>query len=306
MKLSRFRFKHAWKLVAFCIVFPMVFPGFCPAFEVTEDVERPKPEFKKAAEQISAKLIPRGKSSSIEINFQAKGGQVVNVSAYDWDKADRPEVDVKNFRSSLFEIQIDDLTGGEATLVVSCNYFTSATEFFIFNPNLKSPWIKDAAVENNLKEKKMRELSFKIKDGGPLDADGAVNGRITLIGGPRDSFWGYALGTLMLRFWGVFLVLSVLQVGMQLSGLYFRSVDRRKLMAASKITIPSTVVETTPDQGPSPETALAIATALDLYFSAQRAVPSVYLLGSETNAWSQQGRERMMSVRNFTYRSSKH
>ena len=65
-----------------------------------------------------------------------------------------------------------------------------------------------------------------MQDGGNLDADGAADGQIRLVGGPRDSFWGYALGTLFIRFFGIFFVLSLLMIGMFASGWIFTLLDR--------------------------------------------------------------------------------
>ncbi len=78
-------------------------------------------------------------------------------------------------------------------------------------------------------EGKIRELRIAVTDGGSLDADGAVNGSVALIGGPRDSFWGYALGTLFIRFFGIFIVLSILMAGMMVSGFVFDKLDKAKV-----------------------------------------------------------------------------
>ncbi|MBW1988548.1 MAG: hypothetical protein JRI97_03285 [Deltaproteobacteria bacterium] len=42
------------------------------------------------------------------------------------------------------------------------------------------------------------------------------------------GFWNYALSTLIIRFVGIFIVLGILQVMMQVSGRIFRGMEERK------------------------------------------------------------------------------
>ena len=42
------------------------------------------------------------------------------------------------------------------------------------------------------------------------------------------GFWSYALSTLLIRFVGIFVVLGILQIIMQISGRIFMSIERRK------------------------------------------------------------------------------
>ncbi len=309
---TRFKCRIAQLLVVWGLVAWLGFPDVSWSFLgeggfIAGDVEKPKPEFSRDADRITAKLIPRAKNSSVLINFEVKNGRLVEINSYEWEKAARPEVDWKNFKCSLFEIKADSVApGADLELAVSSDFFISSTQFFVFNPHLASPWTKGAEEENISLPDRVNKLVLKVKDGGPLDADGAVNGQVTVIGGPRDSFWGYALGTLFIRFFGCFIVLGVLQIGMQLSGFIFRRIESKKQRAALQAVLPPVAEPAPVEEGPSTETMLAIATALKLHFSARQAALPVYLLGTETNAWSQQGRERMMNVRNFTYRSGKH
>ncbi len=297
----------------------VVSPALAWAFKIGPDIEKPKPEFTRSGDQISAKLIPRAKSTSIEIRFQVKGGRLADVGTYDWETAERPEVNVKNFKSSLFEVRIDDIpAGGEAAVSIISDFFISSTRFFIFNPRLPSPWIKDAPVENISLGNRVQELTVIVKDGGPLDADGAVNGRITLIGGPRDSFWGYALGTLFIRFFGIFIVLVVLMIGMLASGWIFQRLLSRGKKSDALIVDPSALAGMGEARSaaaalpadkaagqPSVETVSAIATALQLHLAPWRPAQRIYIFRPEACAWTQQGRQQMMNGRNLTLNKGK-
>jgi ABC-type Fe3+ transport system permease subunit len=42
------------------------------------------------------------------------------------------------------------------------------------------------------------------------------------------GFWSYALSTLLIRFIGIFIVLGILQIVMQVSGRIFMAIERRK------------------------------------------------------------------------------
>jgi hypothetical protein len=42
------------------------------------------------------------------------------------------------------------------------------------------------------------------------------------------GFWSYALSTLLIRFVGIFIVLGILQIIMQISGRIFIAIERRK------------------------------------------------------------------------------
>ena len=188
-----------------------------------EDTEKPKPEFARQGEGVVAKLIPRGKSTSVLIEFRRAGRGSGPVEAEDFDEAGQAGMDAKDFRSALFAVKADGVSpGGEITLSLASNYFTQATELWALNRGLQTPWMKADAVPIERPDR-VQELVLTVKDGGPLDSDGAVNGEILLVVGPKDSFWGYALGTLLIRFFGVFLVLGVLMVGMIAAGLIFQT-----------------------------------------------------------------------------------
>lgn len=192
------------------------------------DVEKPNPEFAQHGDRITAKFIPRARSTSVTVEFQvSEGGTLAGVKGVDFAAVDRPEVDVKNFKSAVFEIAIRDVArSGTATVTIRSDFFSLSTAFFVFNPKRVEPWIRDAQKENRILEQRVRELVVQVQDGGDLDADGAADGQIRLVGGPRDSFWGYALGTLFIRFFGIFFVLSLLMIGMFASGWIFTLPDR--------------------------------------------------------------------------------
>jgi len=72
--------------------------------------------------------------------------------------------------------------------------------------------------------------------------------RIFLMG-PEAVDWGYAISTLLIRFVGIFVVLGILQVVMQITGRIFAYLDAKKDM----------------EKGLTQEEAAAVAMALYLY-----------------------------------------
>jgi hypothetical protein len=69
--------------------------------------------------------------------------------------------------------------------------------------------------------------------------------------GPETIDWGYAISTLLIRFVGIFVVLGILQVVMQITGRIFAYLDAKKDM----------------DKVLTQEEAAAVAMALHLYNS---------------------------------------
>jgi hypothetical protein len=67
--------------------------------------------------------------------------------------------------------------------------------------------------------------------------------------GPETIDWGYAISTLLIRFVGIFVVLGILQVVMQIMGRIFAYLDAKKDM----------------EKGLSQEEAAAVAMALYMY-----------------------------------------
>jgi hypothetical protein len=263
-----------------------------------EDADKPEPEFNRQDDQIVAKLIPRGKSTSVLIQFQTPDGKLLGVEGVDFDAAGQKGMDAKDFRSALFAIRIGGRSpGGEIKVALSSNYFTQATQLWVLNRALQTPWMNSDAVHIERPDR-VEELVVTVTDGGPFDSDGSVNGEITLLAGPRDSFWGYALGTLLIRFFGIFLVLGVLMVGMILAGLVFRKLDRRtKAPKTAPVVQPATAEPEEVPQTIEPETAAAIGMALHLHLSALRAAAGMNLERSDGSSWTRQGRSQIMRDR---------
>lgn len=273
------------------------------------DSEKPQVTFKRDGDKVVASLIPRAKSTTVHIAFAASTGLLVEVKDMDFKSAARPEVDHKDFKSNLFIVSVADISkGSEIRLTVSSDFFSKSTEFWAFNPDQTPSW-SNTQADNQSQTDRVRSLTITVKDGGPRDSDGASDGRLTLIGGPKDSFWGYALGTLFIRFFGIFIVLTVLMIGMLLSGKIFNRMEAQKKPLErpleSKGIAPGddTRKQPTPEDRPpaerstEQETAAAIAAALHMHLSErQRAVP-LRLQISESSPWTHQGRQRIMQVR---------
>ncbi|MBU1182101.1 MAG: OadG family protein [Proteobacteria bacterium] len=257
-----------------------------------EDIEKPRPKFTVGEDKISAKFIPRAKSTSIIIDFKASGGKLVNVTGIDFEALQRPELDIKNYKSSFFEIKLENVEqDSEAAIHLFSNFFSGSTEFWLVTRNQKEPWINTEA-QKIVHPDMVYELVVKAKDGGPSDMDGAIDGRITLLGGPKDSFWGYALGTLFIRFFGIFLVLGILMIGMIISGKVFSGIMKKK-----DDPIPSV-----DEKNINPKVAAAIAVALKIHLSAgkERIRPEP-VSNEEQSTWSKQGSKRIMSDRSVVF-----
>lgn len=291
------------------LVFVLLPPSASLAFMDEADLEKPKPVFSREGGVITAKLIPRAKSTSITIAFEAStGGRLSSVSAFDITKALGPQINRKNFRSELFLVDIQGITpGGEAVLTAASSFFTSSTTFWIFNENSPERWM-DAKARNIPLSDKVQQFVITIKDGGPMDFDGAADGRVTVVGGPCDSFWGYVLGTLFIRFFGVFIVLAVLMMGMMLSGFVFQKLEKKpgKKRGSSplpppKAAPPKPAAPPAPPAGDvSPEMAAAIGLALALHLAPR--TPAVHdTPTSAASSWAVEGRRRMMADRSLAF-----
>lgn len=327
-------------LISALLLFPATQHRACAssgAYKVStvsgQELEKPKPLFTRTEDTVKAKYIPRAKSTSVTVNFKVtKGGKLLDVKGIDFEKVERPEVDIKDFKSALFLIEIKEISpaGSDATVNIASDFFTSGTEYHVFNEKLPQPWF-NSECHNVAMNGRVRELMITVKDGGPYDSDGQADGSISFIGGPKDSFWGYALGTLVIRFFGVFLVLSVLMIGMLLSGAFFSRIESRKEERESaavesepvdeEATLDSQPVEAEvesdeyTDEWPAvePETAAAIAIALHLHFgSSEPVAPSrsasrgrgterQQTPAPDQSSWSNHGREQLMRTRSMVY-----
>ena len=267
-----------------------------------DDAENPKAEFTRQGDRVEAKLIPRGKSTSVRIEFQTPGAKLLDVEGVDFDAAGQKGMDAKDFRSALFAVRADGFSPGtEIKVSFSSNYFTQATELWVLNRTRQIPWMNANAVHIEQPDR-VQELVVTVKDGGPFDSDGAVNGEITLVAGPKDSFWGYALGTLLIRFFGIFLMLSVLMLGMLLAGLVFQRLARRAQASKAAPALPPGAEDLEEvAEAIAPETATAIGVALHLHLSASRAAAVLNLERPDGSSWALQGRSQIMRDRLRAY-----
>ncbi len=69
--------------------------------------------------------------------------------------------------------------------------------------------------------------------------------------------WGYAISTLVIRFVGIFIVLGVLQVIMQITGRVFTRLEAKKASGSQKTSAPS--------ESLTQEEAAVVGAALYLY-----------------------------------------
>lgn len=293
-------------MLALCVCGVLLGGSAAASLHVSE--EKTHASFSQEGDTFIATLIPRAKSTSVSIYFEASGGTIDGVEAMDIKEAEDPKVDHKDFKSELFIVTIDGVgRGGEATLKIRSDFFTSSTQFWVFNPESPERWMDSGAVTKDLGNL-VQEMRLTVQDGGPFDSDGRVDGRIQVIGGPKDSFWGYALGTLFIRFFGIFLVLSVLMAGMLISGKIFRKIEEKK----GDGSIPDEKVPETADRREPAEEAVkeaddvddarkaaAISAALHIHFCRNACDETLCLFCPETASWTQQGRERIMNVRSL-------
>jgi Na+-transporting methylmalonyl-CoA/oxaloacetate decarboxylase gamma subunit len=295
---SYFKIHRTWLTICAILTFfcAMLLGQITPIWASSgEYMEEMKPQFNREEKAIVAKMIPRAKSSSVLIKFQVTNGELADVSALDFKEADRPEVDEKDFKSGLFRIGVTNVpTGSNAAVSIVSDFFTGSTEFWVFNEKADASWMP-AEAENKALENLVQEMIIPVRDGGKFDSDGTENGQVILIGGPKDSFWGYALGTLFIRFFGIFLVLSVLMFGMMFSGRIFSYFYKPKEPPVSQNTEKKAPGDL--DDGVDSNLASAIAVALHLRLSSVRQQEYACLVRSEVTPWTQQGRERLMGGR---------
>jgi len=271
------------------------------------DIEKPKPKFSRSGRAIVAKLIPRGKSSSVNIRFSVQGGDLLDVRGMDFAKAATPEVSFRDFRSALFVCEIGGVSpGASVQLSVQSRFFNSSTQYWIYNPERRPAW-SNADAGQVVHPQHVRELVIKVTDGGPLDSDGKADGRLKVTGGPRDSFWGYAIGTLLIRFFGIFLVLSILMFGMLFSGKIFQMLHKKDQQTGEEPEpAPAPAPEQTAEAAggkavDDPRVVAAVALALKLELDGQTCSQSLCLSSSRPSEWALDGRERIMDGRLLTF-----
>ena len=300
MNTRSLSFKNRWYRLLAAAALVAVLAGPLQAMGISgQDMEKPAPAIGSSADGLVAKLIPRGKSTSVQIFLTAQGGTLSGVRPIDFETTSSQGVDTKNFKSGLFALDVTGLPqGGSVRLAMRSDFFTSGTAWYVFKPSAAPPWA-NAGAESRALDQRVWELALAAADGGPMDADGKADGRLTLIGGPRDSFWGYALGTLFIRFFGIFIVLCLLMVGMFASGWIFKRLERRPAAEPAAAAAPEPVPAEA--AGPAPELAAAVALALHLAANAtgprEDTVP-----GAGPAPWVASGRMEMMAGRQQLYR----
>jgi hypothetical protein len=265
-----------------------------------EDIERPQPKFTEDSGDWTAELIPRGKSSSIKIRFHVEGGTLAEPAPKVFTDADMPKIDLKNYRSGFFVLDvIPSTSGGEVKISIASSYFNSATDIWGVTERGSRTWGSTQPVNTGGKDIE-NSLSFTVRDGSVLDEDGVANGHIQVVIGPRDHFWGYALGTLLIRFFGVFLVLGVLEIGMLISGKIFQSMDKKASQASGQPVelLPDQLADgdETPVELPS-AVAAAIAIALHLHSQSGQTMSLADSQTGSSSTWSEFGRSQCMADR---------
>ena len=292
------RISAAWRRLCVAAAILAGLAGSAQAMGIGgQDMEKPKPVVTPVSDTLVAKLIPRGKSTSVQIAFAAEGGTLAGLRTADFDETSHQGVDPKNFNSGLFALEVAAPAPGAAVrLTMRSDFFTSGTAWFLFNPAGQPPWGNAGADSRDLGQR-VWELALTVTDGGPLDSDGRADGHLTVIGGPRDSFWGYAIGTLFIRFFGIFIVLCLLMVGMFASGWIFGRIEARRAPPPPGAA-PDETVAAPPaaSAGPGPEAAAAVALALHLAMNRARLETGI---SPETGPtpWVIEGRMRMMNDR---------
>jgi len=274
-----------------------------------EDTEKPVPEFTRVGKTITAKLIPRAKSTSVLIDFNTAQGKLTDVKGIEYETLQTPELDIKEFKSSFFDVTIDDVSpGSEAEITISSPFFTVSTEYWLYNS--KKPGWFNSDIKTKKGTDNSNQFVIRVIDGGELDSDGIVDGRIQIIGGPKDYFWSYALGTLVVRFFGVFLVLSTLMIGMLSAGQIFIALEKRhtRLVPPSSQPLkPAPVPGTEPLNrldvlsAPDPDTVAAIAMALHLHLAPETSRDTVDAQRTDQNSWVQYGRVDIQNARFQTF-----
>lgn len=107
----------------------------------------------------------------------------------------------------------------------------------------------------------------------------------------EEFSWSYAIGTLFIRFFGIFLVLGLLMLGMIASGKIFAAMDRRanKRDGAGKIDRPAE-----PETVDVPAEQVAAA-AVALHLHRRRWGGACVTAENKRNAWAEQGRAALMA-----------
>jgi hypothetical protein len=298
--------RMAWLIAA--VVLPLLVQNESLA-AFGEDTEKPVPEFTRMGTTITAKLTPRAKSTSILIDFKTAQGRLTDVKGIEYETLRTPDLDIKEFKSSFFEVTVDSLSpGSDAEIIISSSFFAVSTEYWLYNSK-KPAWF-DSGIKAIKGNDNSNQFVIRVTDGGELDSDGVANGRIQFIGGPKDYFWSYALGTLVVRFFGVFLVLSMLMIGMLVAGQFFITLEKRRSRltpplpqapkpAPAPLTEPINSVDV--PSAPDTDTVAAIATAFHLHLAPGKSHDADVSNRSDRDSWVQYGRVDIQNTRFQTF-----
>jgi hypothetical protein len=305
---------YFWQVRILWLIVAALLPLFIQSQSLAaigEDTEKPVPVFTREGKAITAKLIPRAKSTSVLIDFDSSQGNLTEVKGVEFEALRTPELDEKEFKSSFFDATVDLPTGAEAEITISSSFFTVSTEYWVYNTKNPAKWFNSGATA--IKEAgDVNQFAIRVTDGGELDSDGVADGRIHLIGGPRDYFWSYALGTLVVRFFGIFLVLSMLMIGMLSAGQLFIALEKRRTRLAPpphQAPKPAPAPRTAPINGPDlssfaapdTDTVAAIATALHLHLAPKTSRDTVDAKKNGQNSWVHYGRTEIQNARIQTF-----
>jgi hypothetical protein len=273
------RFKRIFILAISAILILIISNSVWAAFG-EEDVELPRPIFTKDGDEWVAELIPRGRAGSSKIRFHIDGGTLAQPAPKVFTMDDLPDINWKNYWSGFFTLDITPSheSGGKVTLSMSSDFFSSNTDLWGRTVQNSKTW---GSISNDIKtgEKNITVITTVIKDGSTLDEDGVSDGKIRIIIGTRDHFWNFAMGALIIRTFGVFLMLIALMVGMVLSGTVFKYLDvKSKLpktaspaaLKPKKQEVAESAPQTVAIEELPADTAAAIGIAVHLYTNGGR------------------------------------
>lgn len=284
-----------------------------------DDIEKPQPKFVREGSAVIATLLPRAKSTNVQIRFDADRALPLEVIGVDFEAIRTPELDIKEFKSAFFQVDIQDIApGGQVVLNITSDFFTSSTQYWVYRPDGSAKW-SDTGIRAKKLTEKVYAFSIPIQDGGPFDADGKADGNIRFVGGPKDGFWSYALGTLVIRFFGVFLVLSVLMIGMIIVGRLFVHFEKGRAVAVSKavpqppkkassvqkadlgdeaaVAAIATAIHLSREGKADEAEAIAAAVAVALYLEAKAGSPIRGKEPTGRNEWTIVGRQLLQEAR---------
>jgi len=148
-----------------------------------------------------------------------------------------------------------------------------------------------AETDRTAVDKIAPELSASGEQGRATDRIGDADGA------PREDFWAYAIGTLFIRFFGIFLVLGILMLGMMLSGKVFGFMEKRaeRRRNSTQEDSASEVPEPLPLAAPAVTPEIVAVIALALHREARP--PQTRDKGfraSGVSEWCLSGRSRIM------------